>query len=468
MGRKRNLFPIVMALVFGVLFAYQTPHVLRTIYEWSYAQQEPKTTTKPSPSIEQRQAPESGGDPATGSEGKSDPQAGDPKADDPKPGSDPQNKDPKTDDPKQGDEGKEPKGDDPKTPEKKRSEPKITGEAKAGDTDVRNLYEATTIWNYLAGGLLGIMFGLGLARVLIAAKNKLDTWWNEMEGGYRVNLFLGIFAGLIASMPFLFLLNSLSLGVYIPLAVVGLTLGFTALAVYALGQMADILPWTKGKVKARRTGIKILDTNVLIDGRIYDIAKTGFIEGQIYVPGFVLEELQYIADSHDALRRQRGRRGLDILKRLQSDFPTEIQVHDRYAPDEGDGVDARLVRLARSIGGDIVTNDWNLNRVAGLQGVRILNINDLSLSLRSNILPGEALTILIAREGSQFGQGVGYLDDGTMVVVENGRNHIGETLETTVTQVIQTERGKMIFAELDPDDPSGDSNRRRNQGRRHY
>jgi uncharacterized protein YacL len=173
------------------------------------------------------------------------------------------------------------------------------------------------------------------------------------------------------------------------------------------------------------------------------------LEGDLYVPGFVLEELQYIADSHDPLRRQRGRRGLDVLKQLQADFPMEIRVHDKLAPDLADGVDARLVRLAKILGADIVTNDWNLNRVAGLQEIKVMNINDLALALRPNVLPQEMLTISMIREGSQPGQGVGYLDDGTMVVVANGFKHIGETLEVLVTQVIQTERGKMIFAEVE-------------------
>jgi uncharacterized protein YacL len=223
--------------------------------------------------------------------------------------------------------------------------------------------------------------------------------------------------------------------------------------------MKETLPWYRGKVKAKRTGMKILDTNVIIDGRVYDVAQSGFIEGQIYVPQFVLEELQYIADSHDPLRRQRGKRGLDILKLMQSEFNIEVGVHDRLAPEQSDGVDSRLVRLATAVGGDLVTNDHNLNRVATLQNVRVLNINDLALSLRPNVLPQESLILPIVREGNQHGQGVGYLEDGTMVIVENGREHIGETREVMVTQVIQTERGKLIFAEVEG--PEVDNTHRR-------
>lgn len=182
----------------------------------------------------------------------------------------------------------------------------------------------------------------------------------------------------------------------------------------------------------------------------------------MYVPGFVLDELQYIADSPDPLRRQRGRRGLDVLRLLQADFALEVRSQDRLAPDMNDGVDARLVRLARAIGADIVTNDFNLNRVAILQDIKVLNLNDLALSLRPNVLPSETLEITVIREGNQPGQGVGYLDDGTMVVVENGRAHLGEHLPVVVSQVIQTERGKMIFAHLDGDDEN--ATRRRQIG----
>ena len=282
----------------------------------------------------------------------------------------------------------------------------------------------------LAASILGLLLGIGLARIQLRAFESIGRRWQGLGSGQKVTLFVGVFLGLIASLPFLFLLNSLNLVVYIPLAVVGLTLGFTVLSVYALQSMEEFLPWSKGLPRAKRSGIKILDTNVLIDGRIYDVARTGFLAGPYYVPGFVLDELQYIADSSQALRRQRGRRGLDVAG---------VQ----------DAVDSKLVRLATAIGGDIVTNDFNLNRVATVQGVKVLNINDLALALRPNVLPTETIELTILREGNQPGQGIGYLEDGTRVVIENGRQHLGETHEVIVTQVIQTERGKMIFAEVD-------------------
>lgn len=337
---------------------------------------------------------------------------------------------------------------------------KLIVHLQRGPSDADYQYLQTPA-NTAAMAVLGLSVGAGIARVLVYLFHRMAFAWDEMDTGDKVTLFLGIFAGLIASMPFLFLLNSLSLGIYIPVAVVGLTLGFSGIAVFALRSMDEVLPWNKSRGRGRKRGIKILDTNVLIDGRIYDLARTGFLEAQLYVPGFVLEELQFIADSHDPLRRQRGRRGLDIMRHLQADFPMEIRVQDKLAPDLGDGVDARLVRLARVLGADIVTNDFNLNRVAALQNVRVLNINDLALALRPNVLPQESLDLQIVREGNQPGQGIGFLEDGTMVVVENGKDYVGHQVRVTVTQVIQTERGKMIFAEIGGEDNGNDSYRRR-------
>lgn len=316
-----------------------------------------------------------------------------------------------------------------------------------------NVYSGNVI-STTAVALTGVIVGLGLASIFLRMFESMFRSWEDMDSGDKVTLFLGVFAGLIASIPFLFLFNSFLAGYAIPFAILGLTLGFSALAVYALQSMEEILPWNRGKTRSRRRGIKILDTNVIIDGRVYDVARTGFLEGQLYVPGFVLDELQHIADSHDPLKRQRGRRGLDVLRHLQTDFPLEVRVHDRHASDPKEEVDSRLVRLAKALGADIVTNDFNLNRVAALQDVRVLNLNDLALSMRPNVLPQESLTLTLIREGNQANQGVGYLEDGTMVVVEQGKHHIGETLDVVVTQVIQTERGKMIFAEVEGEQTS--------------
>jgi len=300
--------------------------------------------------------------------------------------------------------------------------------------------------------VLGGIVGAWVGSKVFGWMERTSERWDKMAGGDKVTLFIGIFMGVVVSLPFLVLFQSIGVSLtFLPVLIVGLTVGFVSISIYALQSMDEILPWSKNKGKTRRTGIKILDTNVIIDGRIYDVARAGFLEGQVYVPGFVLDELQYIADDHNALRRQRGRRGLEVLKHLQAEFPLEVRTADKYAPDATEPVDSRLVRLAKALGADIVTNDFNLNRVAALQDVKVLNLNDLALALRPNVLPQESLTLTIIREGNQPGQGIGYLEDGTMVVVENGRTHISETVEVMVTQVIQTERGKLIFGEVPVD-----------------
>jgi len=202
---------------------------------------------------------------------------------------------------------------------------------------------------------------------------------------------------------------------------------------------------TDGKLARRDGQYVILDTSAIIDGRIADISHTGFIAGTMLIPRFVLNELQHIADSPDVLRRNRGRRGLDMLNKLQKDSKVPIQISEVDAPEIAE-VDAKLVKLARSLHAAIVTNDFNLNRVAELQGVRVLNINELANAVKPVVLPGEDMRLLIIQEGKEVGQGVGYLDDGTMVVIENGRRYIGEEIEVTVTRVLQTVAGRMIFA----------------------
>ena len=189
----------------------------------------------------------------------------------------------------------------------------------------------------------------------------------------------------------------------------------------------------------------LLDTSVIIDGRIADVVHTGFIRASMLVPRFVLAELQYIADSPDSLRRNRGRRGLEMLNRMQKDSPVPIRIID----DDVDGVrqvDHKLVQLARQMNAAIVTNDYNLNRVAGLQGVQVLNINELSNAVKSVVLPGEQMMVRVIQEGKEANQGIAYLDDGTMVVIENGRKYMDTELEVLVTKVLQTNAGRMIFA----------------------
>jgi uncharacterized protein YacL len=189
----------------------------------------------------------------------------------------------------------------------------------------------------------------------------------------------------------------------------------------------------------------LLDTSAIIDGRIADISQTGFVSGALVVPRFVLNELQRIADSADTMRRNRGRRGLEMLNRLQKDATVPIEITDNDVEDVAE-VDGKLIKMARLLHYPIITNDFNLNRVAELQGVKVLNINELANAVKPVLLPGEDIFIKIMQDGKELGQGVGYLDDGTMIVVEGGRQYMGMTIEVTVTRVLQTVAGRMIFA----------------------
>ncbi|MCI2063247.1 MAG: DUF475 domain-containing protein [Eubacteriaceae bacterium] len=205
---------------------------------------------------------------------------------------------------------------------------------------------------------------------------------------------------------------------------------------------------TKKEKKADKKDVspKIFDTSVIIDGRIADIMKTGFLEGKIVIPEFVLVELRHIADSSDSLKRNRGRRGLDVLKRIESEHGIEIYNSDGVKElEEIPEVDIKLLKLAQMMNGKVVTNDFNLNKVAGIKGVEVLNINELANTLKPVVLPGEDMTLFLVKEGKERNQAVGYLDDGTMIVVEEGRKYIGKTIDITVTSVLQTAAGRMIF-----------------------
>jgi uncharacterized protein YacL len=200
----------------------------------------------------------------------------------------------------------------------------------------------------------------------------------------------------------------------------------------------------------QRRRYKVLDTSVIIDGRIADICETGFMDGTLVIPQFVLKELQLVADSSDSMKRNRGRRGLDILQKIQKMAGVDVTVSDVDFPDIRE-VDLKLIELARTLQGKIVTNDFNLNKVAQLRGVEVLNINELANSLKPVVLPGEIMKVFILKEGKEYNQGVAYLDDGTMVVVDNARKAIGRTIDVVVTSVLQTTAGKMIFGRfIDP------------------
>jgi len=190
---------------------------------------------------------------------------------------------------------------------------------------------------------------------------------------------------------------------------------------------------------------KILDTSVIIDGRIFDICKTGFVEGPLVIPSFVLEELRHIADSSDTLKRNRGRRGLDILNRIQKELDIPVEIYEEDFEDTME-VDSKLLKLGQMLNGKVITNDYNLNKVAEFQGVPVLNINELANAVKPVVLPGEEMMVQVIKDGKEMGQGVAYLDDGTMIVVDGGKKHVGETIGVLVTSVLQTAAGRMIFA----------------------
>lgn len=317
--------------------------------------------------------------------------------------------------------------------------------------------------------LFGFIVGMAVGSFVLRQGERLGDRWERSPTGNKVTLILGTlsgaFAGILVSMPFLITLQGRPEGALLTL---GMVLGCSAAMVYLLKSIGPYLPWETAS-PSRRTGLKVLDTNVLIDGRVYDLIRTGFLDGDLYVPQFVLLELQHIADSADTLKRQRGRRGLDVLNRIRNEFTVEVGTRDRYAGTERDEVDTRLMKLCKATGADLVSNDFNLNRTATIQEIQVLNINELALALRPNVLPGETLEVQVIKDGNQVGQGVGYLDDGTMVVVESGHDLIGQAaVLVVVTQVIQTERGKMIFADAsgDPNPPDPQSRRRVARGHR--
>ena len=274
---------------------------------------------------------------------------------------------------------------------------------------------------------------------------------------------LGMILGLVVAVLIGYFVRDFPYGVPLSavlaalLAVTGARVGMTRREELA----AVILGREEGRAGARNT--VLLDTSVIIDGRIVDLARTGFLEMDLVVPRSVLKELQYVADSADSQRRNRGRRGLEVLTALQEEPKASLRFHDDDVSGPLD-IDARLVRIARQTGWAVMTNDFNLNRVARLEGVRVLNLNELANALKPVAIPGEEMSVTVVKEGKEAGQGVAYLDDGTMVVVENGRRLIGQPADVTVSSILQTAAGRMIFA-APKDDPAATGGVRR-QGRR--
>jgi uncharacterized protein YacL len=297
--------------------------------------------------------------------------------------------------------------------------------------------------------LLGLIGGLLLAALTLLIEKGLKKIPLKNLLGSIIGLILGILVAHFLSnvflsnlydhqemaLPLLSLLYGVSL-------YIGLRIGFKK------GEEIHLAGWKFFPKKAPQSEkSKILDTSVIIDGRIADITETGFIEGPLIIPQFILNELQHIADSSDSIKRTRGKRGLEVLHHIQKQADVDVRIVDRDYPAVKE-VDSKLIELAKEVRGKIITNDSNLNKVAELQGVEVLNINELANSIKPVVLPGEEINVKILKEGKEMGQGVAYLDDGTMIVVDNGRKQMGKTVDVVVTSVLQTPAGRMIFARL--------------------
>lgn len=313
-------------------------------------------------------------------------------------------------------------------------------------------------------GIVAGIIGFSLAPYLIKWTIQTTEWVESKLQKMPLSDLIGAAIGLIVGLIIASLLGSSFaripwVGNYVPIAgsilfgYLGMSIGLKKkeelLSVFSIfpkiGRDKDKGSLNKNDLKNIPCSYKILDTSVIIDGRIADICKSGFIDGTLLIPGFVLEELRHIADSSDALKRNRGRRGLDILNKIRKELDVMVQISEQDFADIAE-VDSKLVRLAQVINGAVVTNDYNLNKVAELQGIKVLNINELANALKPVFLPGEEMVVQIIKDGKESKQGIGYLDDGTMIVVEQGKKFINQTIFVVVTSVLQTAAGRMIFA----------------------
>jgi len=310
-------------------------------------------------------------------------------------------------------------------------------------------------WYALTFGLVGALAGLVLTPYLTTRPFRaLRAIFSRVSAQNLFSALIGLVIGLIIAALLAYPLSLLPqpLGSYLPFVGV-IVLGYMGAVVFIMRQrdLFTVFSTISGRATPQETASLtdsktiLLDTSVIIDGRIADIARTGFLPGALLVPRFVLAELQYIADSPDSMRRQRGRRGMEVLATLQKDPNVVVRISDIDV--EGTrAVDDKLVLLARQMRCPILTNDYNLNKIAEFQGVTILNVNELANAVKSVLLPGEILAIRVIQEGKEINQGVGYMDDGTMVVIENGREYLNREIHVMVTKVLQTAAGRMIFA----------------------
>lgn len=324
--------------------------------------------------------------------------------------------------------------------------------------DLSKITTITTEEGAVIFGLVGALFGLVLTPLLTNRPlNSLRNLLNQLDTRTLGSGLAGLFVGLVIAALLAIPLSRLPalLGEVFPFIGV-LLFGYIGVAVF-ISRRNDIFSMFGGRVfplterggkGGDRERVILVDTSVIIDGRIADIAQTGFLVGELLIPRFVLDELQHIADSPDGLRRQRGRRGMEILADLQESKTIPVRISDIDVEGTRE-VDSKLVILARQLSCPILTNDYNLNRVAEIQGVPVLNINELANSVKAVLLPGESVEVKIIQEGKERGQGVGYLSDGTMVVIEDGKEYMNEDISSTVTKVLQTAAGRMIFARPD-------------------
>lgn len=319
-----------------------------------------------------------------------------------------------------------------------------------------------TITNSILGALIFYLLSLIFVKYILAGIKRLEEKLSEFSVPYilfgSIGAIIGLLLGVIISIPFFnwqlpFVNSIVPVIMMFILGYLGFRLGTTRMDEWR----KMFTPKTKKNEEATDSQLldrkssevfrkyKILDTSVIIDGRIYDIAQTGFLEGVLLIPNFVLFELQYIADSSDSLKRVRGRRGLDILNALQEDEKIAVEMYEGDFEDIPE-VDTKLLKLAKLVDGVVVTNDFNLNKVASFQNVPVLNINALANAVKPVVIPGETMNVLVVKAGTERQQGVAYLDDGTMVVVEDGQHFINERIEVVVTSALQTAAGRMIFA----------------------
>ncbi len=305
-------------------------------------------------------------------------------------------------------------------------------------------FPQTSAWLSWAvfGGLM--LLALGIIALDIAIRRKQLDVISSVYFGMVVGIFLAYVVGLILT-PLHLVAESLHDAIQWVLALV-CCYTCISLLLQTKNDFRFIIPYVEFAREVKGSKPCILDTSVVIDGRIADVVETQILDSQLIMPKFVISELQGIADSSDRLRRSRGRRGLDILNRLRSNPKIDVQIFDRDLPEfAGQPVDLRLVALAKHLKGRLVTNDYNLNKVARIQGVEVINLNDLANALKPIFLPGEQIEVRVVKAGEEAGQGVGYLEDGTMVVIEGGREHIGKQVSIAVTSVLQTSAGRMVF-----------------------